>query len=232
MLTVYLNLLTKSYMLEESSVTYQRLLTVNHKILLTTLHFYGIQGITIEWFRSYLTNRKQKVEIKSPNSTHNLVSEWGILKHGVPQGSILGPLLFWVYINGLPLQINSLAKPILFAHDTSVRISNENFIDFSTSANQVLTHMIECFSANKLVLNLEKTNVMKYVTINQPYYELTVSYKGKCIGAVNLKCLGIQIDNHLAWRNHIDQIIPKLSIACYMVRQMYHICKNDKLRSI
>jgi hypothetical protein len=132
---------------------------VNHETLLIKLHFYGMQGITIDWFRSYLTNRKKKVEIKSPNSTHNLVSDWGILKHGVPQGSILGPLLFLVYINDLPLQINSLAKPILFADDSSVIISNGNFIEFSISANQVLAHMIEWFSANKLVLNLEKTNI-------------------------------------------------------------------------
>ena len=71
---------------------------VNHEILSTKLHCYGIQVITIDWFRSYLTNRKQKVEIKSPNSTHNLLSDWGILKHGVPHGSILGPILFLVYI--------------------------------------------------------------------------------------------------------------------------------------
>jgi len=161
------------------------------------LHFYGIQGITIDGFRSYLTNRKQKVEIKSPNSTHNLASDWGILKHRVPQGPILGPLLFLVYINDLPLQINSLAEPILFTDDTSVITSNGNFIDFSTSANEVLAHMIEWFSANKLVLNLDKTNIMKSVTINQPHCALTVSYKDKCTEeAVNLKFLGIQIDNH------------------------------------
>ena len=74
---------------------------VNHEMLLSKLHIYGIQGITIGWFRSYLTNRKQKVEIKSPNSTHNILSDWGILKHGVPQGSIFGPLLLLVYINDL-----------------------------------------------------------------------------------------------------------------------------------
>ena len=66
-------------------------------------------------------------------------------------------LCLWLFVKvTIPLQINSLAKPILFAYDTSVRISNENFIDFSTSANQVLVHMTECFAANKLVLNLEK----------------------------------------------------------------------------
>ena len=93
--------------------------------------------------------------------------------------------------------------------------------------------MIEWFSAKKLVLNSEKTNIMKFVTVNQPHCALTISYKDKGIEeAVNLNFLGIQIGNHLNWRNHIDQIIPKQSIACYMVSQMHHICNNDILRSI
>jgi hypothetical protein len=66
-----------------------------------------------------------------------------------------------------------------------------------------------------------------------PYCALTIGHKDKYIQeAVHLKFLGIQIDNHLSWKNHIDQIIPKLSAAFYMVRQMYHICNNDTLRSI
>jgi hypothetical protein len=68
---------------------------LNHEILLTKLHFYGIRGITIDWFRSYLTNRKQKVEIKSLSSTHNLVSDWEILSTQSPKGPFQGPYYFW-----------------------------------------------------------------------------------------------------------------------------------------
>jgi hypothetical protein len=99
---------------------------VNHEILLAKLHFYGIRGVTADLFKSYLTNRRQKVEIKSRNATQNVISHWGALKHGVPQGSILGPLLFIIYITDLPRKINSVSKPILFADDTSVIIYNRN----------------------------------------------------------------------------------------------------------
>jgi hypothetical protein len=206
---------------------------VNHEILLSKLHFYGIQGITIDWFRSHLINRKQKVGIKSPNSAHNSVSNWGIFKHRVPQRSILGPLLFLVYVNDLSLRINSLAEPILFADDTSVIISNSNLTELSTTANLVLARMIEWFSTNRLVLNLEKTNILEFVTNNLPYCALTIGHKDKYVEeAVHLKFLCVHIDNHLNWKNHIEQIIPKLSAACYMVKQMYYICNNDTLRSI
>jgi hypothetical protein len=125
-------------------------------ILLAKLHFYGIQGVTADWFRSCLTNRRQKVEIRSPSSTQNFFSDWGMLKHRVPRGSIRGSLLFIICISDLPLRINSLSEPVLFADDTSVIIYNRNFEYFSTIPNLVLFRMIEWFSARKLVLNLEK----------------------------------------------------------------------------
>jgi hypothetical protein len=116
---------------------------VNHANLLAKLHFHGIRGVTANWFKSYLTNRRQKIEIKSSKATQNVFSVWGTLKHRVPQGSILGPLLFLIYVNNLPQKINSIPKPILFADDTSVIIYNRNLGDFCTVAILVFTPMIE-----------------------------------------------------------------------------------------
>jgi hypothetical protein len=89
-------------------------------------------------------------------------SDRNILKHEFPQRSILGTLLFLVYINDLPLRINSITEPVLLADDTSVIISNWHFRDFSATSNLVLSRKIEWSAANKLVLNLEKTNIMKF----------------------------------------------------------------------
>jgi hypothetical protein len=93
--------------------------------------------------------------------------------------------------------------------------------------------MIEWFAANKLVLNLEKTNIMKFVTNNSPHCALTIGYKHKYIEeAVTIKFLGMHLDNHLNWKDRTDLIIPKLSAACYTVRQMYHTSNSNTLKSI
>jgi len=139
---------------------------VNREILLAKLHVYGIPGVSEDCFRFYFTNIWQKVEVKSSNTALIFVSDWGKLKHGVPQGLILWSLLFIIYINNLPLRINSVSEPILFADDTTVTISSRNFEDFSSFLNLVLPHMIKWFAANNLFLNLDKTNIMKFITKN------------------------------------------------------------------
>jgi len=92
---------------------------------------------------SYLTNRRQKVEVKSPNTAQKFFSDWGTLKHGVPQGSILGRLLFIIYISDLSLRINSVSEPILFSDDTSVIISGRHFEDFCSLSGLLTFPMIK-----------------------------------------------------------------------------------------
>jgi hypothetical protein len=100
-------------------------------------------------------------------------------------------------------------------------------------SNLVVSHMIEWFTANKLVLNLDRTNIMKFIMNNSPHSALYIGYKEKIIEeTVKTKFLGLHIDNHLNWKNHIDQMIPKLSGACYTVRSMFHISNITTLKSI
>jgi hypothetical protein len=93
--------------------------------------------------------------------------------------------------------------------------------------------MIEWFTANKLVLNLDKTNIMKFIMNNSLHSALRIGCKEKYIEKmVKTKFLGLHIDNHLNWKNHIDQMIPKLSRACYAVRLIFHISNVATLKSI
>jgi hypothetical protein len=92
------------------------------------------------------------------------------------------------YINDLPPTINTLSEPTLFTDDTSVIISSKNFDDFSTMSNTVLPHMSKWFAPNKLVLNLDKTDVIKFITHKSPQYDLKTGYDEKCIEAsINTK---------------------------------------------
>jgi hypothetical protein len=97
---------------------------VNHKILLSKLEFYGISGSMHELLMPYLEGRFQRIRLQSKHHNLNIHSEWGEILHGVPQGSILGPILFLNYINDLPMLLNMISTPIHFADDTSVIISN------------------------------------------------------------------------------------------------------------
>ena len=126
--------------------------TIKHDILLDKMAHYGFHGtcIVLDWFKSYLTNRKQFVECNNRKSTIRLINS------GMPQGSILGPLLgFIIYVNDIPNSVPDLSL-ILFADDTSAFTSHQDLSTFNNIMNNGLSKLNTWFKSNKLSLNLKK----------------------------------------------------------------------------
>ena len=120
--------------------------TVNHEILLLKMYHYGVRGTAHKWFQSYFSNRKQCVDVKG-----NL-SEFDSIEHGVAQGSILGPLLFLIYINDI-INSSSYVRFLLFADDTSIFCSDKDPKQLKKIVNQELSNISNWLKANKLSLN-------------------------------------------------------------------------------
>jgi hypothetical protein len=139
---------------------------VNHSILLHKLEIYGITGTSKNLYSQYLRERYQRVFLKDNLTHYNLVSNWSEIRHGVPQGSVLGPLLFLLYINDLPLAIDGSPMPILFADDTSLIVTDKKLEILDTKLSANLQTVYNWFKSNLLSINFLKTNCVQFMTKN------------------------------------------------------------------
>ena len=139
---------------------------VNHDILLAKLDYYGISGTANKLLRSYLKDRFQRVEILN-NINSKSISKWLLMKHDVPQGSVLGRLLFLIYINDLASIMRNRANPILFADDTSITISNPDVQEFKNNLVSAMNETINWCQSNLLSINFNKMHLLQFLTNQQ-----------------------------------------------------------------
>ena len=194
--------------------------TVDHAILIQKLCHYGVQGKELDWFKSYLQDRKQCCKINGHTSKIENVN------CGVPQGSCLGPLLFLIYINDLPCALQS-TKVTMYADDTSISYSSKSIAEINEAVNSDLKRLQLWLEGNKLSLNVAKTqsmilgsssNLKKHHLDNgDPEINLHINEDNLDMIGSN-KYLGVQIDSELKWREHITFAIGKISRAMGMLK--------------
>ena len=200
--------------------------SVSHQILLQKLEYYGVRGIALKQFQSYLTNRKQLTKIDNCASVLDLI-EWG-----VPQGSVLGPLLFLIFINDIPLA--SSLSTWLFADDTVLVESAKNLELLQEKMNIQVDKVHTWLLANKLSVHyVDKSQYMlinfnNHIRVEDNCFELKMAdYKIK--RTKTFKYLGLIVDDKFSWADHISEVCIKLSQAAGVIFKVRTLLSKEAL---
>lgn len=185
--------------------------TVDHHILLNKLNYYGVRGTPLGLLASYLEGRQQRVYI------NNSLSATKTIDQGVPQGSILGPLLFIIYINDLLPNIVA-QKSCLYADDVSFINTAKTEIEVEASKMRALEDTKVWCDANRLKVNEEKTQSLKFSSKNHQSTSV-------------IKYLGMYVDNKLTWSKHISELSKKLPRDIYCIRRLKIIATHETAKA-
>jgi hypothetical protein len=200
--------------------------TIDHTLLLRKLETIGVRGITNKWAESYLQNRIQTVYVnngKSDTRENTL---------GVPQGSILGPLFFIIFINDMDKLLSNNEKIILYADDTNMLLKDTNATNLAAKATNSANLFNQWCITNGLTVNVNKTFHTRFLTKNiLPDSNMLISICQKSIQHTqSIKFLGITLDSKLTWKNHIENVCSKLSSTCFIIKHVRHTVSESILR--
>ena len=197
-----------------------------YKTPLKKLYAYGIRGIVFNWFKSYVTSRTQYVQYG------NSKSETKTITKGVPQGSILGPLVFILYVNDFT-RAPDLLFSILFADDTTVLIDGHGYQKLIDNLNKELCKVDKWLQANKLTINIRKAHYMLFHTVRLKKEQLNIYFIVETIARVNsTPFLGVIIDDKLKWTVHIQYIRNKLSKLIIIMYKCRNYFDKETMRNL
>jgi len=210
---------------------------LDHKILLFKLDAYGIRGLVNQWFKSYLCNRKQYDEINDMQNTswisEKFTSTLKEMKGGVPQGSVLGPVLFLLHINDLPINIQR-GRTALFADDMNIQIEVTNANILNETIEEVMQQLSSWFYLNKLVINPDKTIAISFhawqnksnLKPETVFQDMDIKYENET------KFLGLYFTEDVKWDVHIKHVCNILNKIYYVIHSLKNVTSINTLRSI
>ena len=204
--------------------------TVDHQILIKKLQYYGIDGTALEWFKRYLSNRKQYI------STQEISESCLDIICGVPQGSILGPLLFLIYVNDL-FKASNLLMEVMFADDTNFFLSHKNIDTLFAIMNVELENISTWFKSNKLSLNVDKTKWFLFHPLSKRQF-LPQTLPNLLIEDIYIKrehvtkFLSVFINENLYWKQHIEILSSKISKSIGILYKSRNVLSKQCLNQL
>ena len=196
--------------------------SLNHKVLLRKLNHLGVSERSLRWFRSYLADRQQSVLI------NRKLSEPHSITLGVPQGSILGPLLFNVYINSLPNAVKK-TRMILYADDAVLFYDASTREELQTTLEREFTEISNWYTDNRLTINVKKTKLMLAGSkrMLSLFEDFELQPNGTQIDRVqSFKYLGVTMDAKWSWKPHISNLLKKLGHRLSLFNGICHMLDN------
>ena len=201
--------------------------TIDHNVLKQKLGYYGVKGVELDWFSDYLNNRSQVVFHNKELSNKNNVTI------GVPQGSVLGPILFMLFVNDLS-QNSNIGVCNLYADDTIVYCQGDSVQEVNEKLQICVSHLNNWYVHNKLSVNISKSEVMLISSSRRFLSDnLDISIDGQCLKYVHCaNYLGMKIDNHLTWNDYINKLCSNVASKLSSLRRLQGTVTSNVLCKI